>query len=189
MATANLSTAQQNTERQTSTTPVGESQSLAMGDAAHLLHRSNEGTIQPPTTDVPTPTVEESCSRPLEQKRVPSGEQDPSSRGEALPCHPGKRVKYALPSLPECTKKQIEAMRLYYTSEFNLKRTGECLSQGTFAKLRERVLCKRYDSRFVLLVIIVLFIQAFWVLLLGKAWNHVLLSTTTKASWRNTTIT
>ena len=56
-------------------------------------------------------------------------------------CHPGRRTRYSIDELPQVAKKQIHAMRVYYTSEFNLKRKGECMRPATFEKFRERVLC------------------------------------------------
>ena len=121
------------------------SHSVDMDGSAHtsLRHSSYEESIQPPTTDAPTPTDEESCSRQLEQKGVPVGEQQQrSSSGRDLLCHPGKRVKYPSHLLTKRTAQQIKEMRRYYTSEFNLKRNSECMhEQGTFAKLKERFYC------------------------------------------------
>ena len=56
--------------------------------------------------------------------------------------HPGKRAKYATEQLSQDAKQQIHDMRVYYTSEFNLKRKGERMRPATFDKFRERVLCR-----------------------------------------------
>lgn len=58
--------------------------------------------------------------------------------------HPGKSAKYALEidQLPPVAREQMKELRLFFTSEFNMKRCGEPMKGQTFTKFRERIFCK-----------------------------------------------
>ena len=132
---------------------------VTMSHSAHSFIQTDNVSyskaIQPPTSSSRTtmlPSDEEACSASTEQASLGTQPDDAIEMqpdeafdlqpDEAFEMHPAKHVKYALSELPANTAQQIEAMRVFYTSEFNLLRTGECMKQETFAKMKERVLCK-----------------------------------------------